>query len=437
MSDDPRTHFSSFLARIEPDSIVTLALRVRSNHFQKNQEILKCTVMEPPKCGSFNFVYTLSFTDDVRWILRIPFPGEDDSYTPLSSRLLLSEIETMSFIRENTFIPMPEIYDFNDSVNNPLGVPYILMEAINGFPVSKVWFDDSGPTPLRTRRLRILETVATAMAQLNQFSFDKIGSLQFNSGKVSSIGECKITDDIAMSPEVSFLQIGPFSSTREYFEALLEIQGMPRQPFKIGIHRLLKMMIHCISSSSETSKSETFVLAHPDFDSQNVLVSEDGTLMALLDWDNFHTVPRCIGCSRYPGWITRDWDPAKYGYCLGEGCSEDSPEELTYYRKYYAEKMTTLISDVDYTTKSHLFEAIWIAATSQISINSIVRQIFLYIFPQTENDSLDFYNIVTDLAEGILEEEVKVKITAAFRNLLKIEDWNEPGGDKEQCGVLE
>jgi hypothetical protein len=241
------------------------------------------------------------------------------NFTPASSRLIRSEAMTMSFLRANTSIPIPKIHAFDETTGNELGVPYILMDFVEGFPVSEKWFDNTGPTPLQERRLRILGNVAIAMSQLSRFQFDKIGSLQFDSDSYSNIGQCNVVDEAisleiplsASDPSLVFRKIGPFHTSREYFEALLSMQKLPQDRFSLGIHQLLKMMIQCIppSITANTSESETFVLAHPDFDSQKVLVSEDGTLTALTDWDNVHTVPRCIGYTRYPAWITRDWDP--------------------------------------------------------------------------------------------------------------------------------
>jgi hypothetical protein len=52
--------------------------------------------------------------------------------------------------------------------------------------------------------------------------------------------------------------------------------------------RSISLFLYC---GTHEEDHESFVLSHPDVDSQNVLVSEDGTLTALLDWDNVHTVP--------------------------------------------------------------------------------------------------------------------------------------------------
>jgi hypothetical protein len=189
------------------------------------------------------------------------------------------------------------------------------------------------------------------------------------------------------------------------------------------------MMIQCIPPSlpeptTNTSSPETFVLAHPDLDSQNVLVSENGTLIALIDWDNVHTVPRCIGYNRYPAWITRDWDPIKYGYGLSTSRPENSPDELFHYRRHYSNIMNSLIPESnDFSTKSHLFEAIWIAVSNPMCTNSIVEKIFLEVFPENiHGDSLYLYETVIGLVEDTLDKDVKSRILNAFQDFFAIDD---------------
>lgn len=57
-----------------------------------------------------------------------------------------------------------------------------------------------------------------------------------------------------------------------------------------------------------------FGLAHPDYDIQNVLVTEDGTVCGLIDWDGVAAVPRSFGSESFPRWLTHDWDPFFYDY---------------------------------------------------------------------------------------------------------------------------
>jgi hypothetical protein len=80
-----------------------------------------------------------------------------------------------------------------------------------------------------------------------------------------------------------------------------------------------------------------FILFHPDFDSQNVLVGEDGTIMGIIDWDNVYTSPRQGAAVAYPSWLTVDWDPLFYGWSKDASsvinAGYDLPTELVKYRE--------------------------------------------------------------------------------------------------------
>jgi hypothetical protein len=90
----------------------------------------------------------------------------------------------------------------------------------------------------------------------------------------------------------------------------------------------------------------SFVLAPPDFDIQNILVSAEGAVLGLIDWDGVEAVPKSYGNRRYPGWLIKDWDPAMYGWRSDKSTSEnrldDCPAELARCRKVYLEVMKKL-----------------------------------------------------------------------------------------------
>ncbi len=81
---------------------------------------------------------------------------------------------------------------------------------------------------------------------------------------------------------------------------------------------LLRQLINWIPDPSGVN---SFVLTHRDFDIQNLIVSEDGELRGIIDWDGVAAVPRTLGNERYPEWLTRDWDPGMYGGRSGTGGS--------------------------------------------------------------------------------------------------------------------
>ena len=109
----------------------------------------------------------------------------------------------------------------------------------------------------------------------------------------------------------------PSSDPGRFYLCLLDLHADETREdanaFAVGATRLVRHFVHWIPSSP-AAQQQPFVVAHPDFDIQNLLVSEDGTLQAILDWDGVAAVLRSLGALWYPGWLTRDWDPAMYGY---------------------------------------------------------------------------------------------------------------------------
>jgi hypothetical protein len=142
--------------------------------------------------------------------------------------------------------------------------------------------------------------------------FDKIGSLDFEHDSLKTpiftIGPCNVLDEVdAMEPVINpanFQKLGPFDLFQQHFEALLGMQKTAQDDFSIRRRHLLSMMIRC---------------------------------MALINWDNAHTIPHCTNYSRCPAWSTRgswgprNWDPVKHGYGLPDCRPENSPAEFEYH----------------------------------------------------------------------------------------------------------
>lgn len=90
----------------------------------------------------------------------------------------------MKFLKKETSIPLPEIFDFCATPDNELNCPYILISYIDGYSLYHVWwghhFGLHTPEENEQCRRRVLEGVASAAKQLSQFSFDKGGSPEFD-----------------------------------------------------------------------------------------------------------------------------------------------------------------------------------------------------------------------------------------------------------------
>jgi Phosphotransferase enzyme family len=437
--------FRPLLKRIEPERFSEFALSVRGACRPSEDENVTCKVL-PPVHGSYNLVYRLDFSDGVSWAMRIPMSNKEGDYEGPITRFMESELTTIGLLRRFTTIPIPEIISW-DTTKKEVGVPYVLMEWVPGIPVSKLWFMENGQTRLEERRLRILDNIAACMSQLSAFSFDTIGSLSssctpLSQRYVASLPFNVVDEQAELNAitnkterEFVFTRIGPFNSSKKYLKSLFSMQDTPdleEDPLcsiAFGRHQLLMMMIDSLPPSVESGGSgeETFVLAPPDFNYQNILAKEDGTITAFIDWDNVRTLPHHIGYASYPSWLTRDWDPARYAFGSPVAhLPENSPEELDYYRQHYANAMRALRPDgkTDFTTKSHLHEAVWIAASSPISQPRIVQKIFEYVFPRdpegVDEDSLDFLDVVYSIADEELDPSTEKRIYESFRQAFSV-----------------
>lgn len=259
----------------------------------------------------------------------------------------------MRLLKRETTIPLPDVLDFSSTTQNTLRCPYLIMTFISGIPLYDVWFGHrlNGASPETTClcRIRALESVASAMVQLDKFSFRTGGRLLFGSdGNSSGVGPMRCVDRKAEldrwfvheDPEddLIYIECAASSDPKAHYTLMLDRHPEQNQVPK-GLAMLLRQLISWIP---EPSVTDPFVLAHPDFDIQTFIVSEEGEIQGIIDWDGVAAVPRTLGNEGYPGWLTRDWDPAMYGYnesmehgAEPEGVWEDSPESLAYYRGIY------------------------------------------------------------------------------------------------------
>ena len=356
-----KVRFAIVLKNLKYDCLASFASTVRHYGHRSTGVIdvpattrpVSCRYLSNINCGSYHVVIILSFADGTMWVLKVPGNGHNEGWDSYSADSLASEAQTMRLIRRETSIPIPEVHAFDGSVDNVLGCPYILMDMIQGRPLYEVWFDeDVSQNKLEEYRARALQGIAAAMSQLNRLNFGKGGALRFDDkGNLTGIGGSKAVDLEALYEKLQTEEKAtPFylkessKDPKSYFQALLDRRAkkMERSEFDKGVYELLRLLIAWSLSDSSTLQDKPFVLSHPDFDSQNILVTNDGTLAGLIDWDWVSAVPSCIGCHKYPLFLTKDYDPVNYDYDLKngkpfEGYDANSPAELSCYRAMYAQ----------------------------------------------------------------------------------------------------
>lgn len=416
------------LLSISNQSLIDLACNIRREN--KNNSFTSAKLISRLN-GSYNLVHIVKFDDGARLVVRVPATGWGDRFTESAKRSLISQVVTMRLVRTKTTIPVPEVYAVDSSSSNLIGAPYLAMSYIHGHSVYSKWFHETGPTPMEERRLTILDNLARAMSQLQRLQFNMIGSLEsqdWMSENGISLGPCYRWDegifgDDNYGQNLRVNEFGPFESSKSYLRYHIEHYGDPTKhsPLAIGSRALLDMMVSSLplSTERESSNRESFVLSLPDFDSQNVMIDEQGNLTGIIDWDNVQTVPRFLGFSSFPSWITRDWDPIMYHYPANKE-RENSPEELKRYRQRYNSTMREMLhgkGDLRFVNKSHIFQAIAIAACDDVHRLEIVRKIVARVSRIDNDDALE---IIMDMGSDRLTPKEKDKLRKGFLALLSV-----------------
>lgn len=361
--------FAPVLARVRLDALPEYASSIRRSGLLQDAQnspqyidgvcdTSQVTIESPPLYGAYNILFPVRFDDGARWILKVPAAdGSEARWDNSAARAHQSEALTMRMLTKNTSMPIPMVHAFDQSMQNPLGCPFILMDYVKGRPLYERWFNDKAfenKEDLETFRIRTLETLATSMAQLTRFTYNQSGSLSFDAqGNIYGLGPARVYDAATMhndlyddepSVDLPFCDIGPFLDLRDYLRYMVDRHRPSSEGFGIGLYRMLVLFIEWLP---EDYVKAPFVLTHPDFDLQNVLVEEDGTVCGLIDWDGVAAEPRYLGCESYPKWLTHDWDPFFYNFDVENGklyheCGqpEHPPNELSHYRTLYAQFMS-------------------------------------------------------------------------------------------------
>lgn len=199
------------LITISPESLILLAKNIRSKVFEKSTAAGRLLSRIG---GSYNLVHIIQL-DDFKLVVQLPATGWGNGMNAAAAHALESQVVTLHLLSRKTTIPVPEIYAFDTTNTNEIGYLYICMSFISGQAVSKAWFDDTTPTLLEDRRLRILTFLSQSLAQLSKFSFEKIGSLHEEVDGSLIVGPCydwQENDDNT----VNIVESSPFDTLAAY-----------------------------------------------------------------------------------------------------------------------------------------------------------------------------------------------------------------------------
>lgn len=253
--------------------------------------------------GAFNKLYMVK-TKDHPLLMRVSLPV----YPRHKTR---GEVTTLRWVRNNTNIPVPKVFDFDDNNDNAIGFEWILMELMPGIPAWRSWRQLS-----MAQKVFLTQRIAEWQAQLfsrgsSLDSFRGIGTL----GKPISDGELFkleqfVSTQFFMGHRVKYdVPRGPFRSSHEWLKSYLDIANLDHErmlenpededdkeeaELAIELVKRLSSLLPKIFPLIQELPERT-ALWHGDLGLQNILLDDKGNITAIIDWE-------CV--SAMPLWMT-------------------------------------------------------------------------------------------------------------------------------------
>ena len=139
----------SSLPPINCAALIQYAEGIKRRHLKRASNI-KCHLSDKYNMGGLHVVRLLDFEDGTTWLARL----QRHKGTAESCQRLLAEVHTIQVIRERSKIIVPEVFGYDASYDNPVGVPFMLLEyipAITAMDSFGGWKEHRGRIPQRFR----------------------------------------------------------------------------------------------------------------------------------------------------------------------------------------------------------------------------------------------------------------------------------------------
>ncbi|KAF9895001.1 hypothetical protein FE257_004625 [Aspergillus nanangensis] len=281
--------------------------------------------------GGFNRVLQVTFNDGYAILARLPYKT-----TVPKHHAVASEAATLALLRAHG-IPVPKVLAYSPDHTNAVGTEYMLLEKLEGTPLSGQWFSMDTKA-----RVKILRQIVDLERRFMSIHFPASGSLYHRRDLDSSQRCIPVLDDIVVGPtaqhewwyqERTSLEVdrGPWNTFSESFEApakreiefcerfgkprlhverylreLYQLQAISPIPYQHLLAQYLKLA-PCLDVPSDHRMSRP-TLRHPDFSPNNIIVNTSNEVVGVIDWQHAVILPLCL-CAGIPDHFQNWGDP--------------------------------------------------------------------------------------------------------------------------------
>ncbi|UKZ80208.1 hypothetical protein TrVFT333_007965 [Trichoderma virens FT-333] len=268
----------------------------------------------------------------------------------------INEVAVMTWVRQNTHLPVAEVIRYDASTNNPLGHEFTLLQRVPGVPVSEI-YDRLPPQLLEG----LINQMVEIIHQLHAISWDCVSGLQFDDdgrvvpGPIVEETFWQQPDVAKYWPDTESVQslniCGPYKCYTDYIAAMVRVyqHAIRLHPSLADMRDLLPRLdafVKVLSDFPELNNTRYF-LAHKDLHFANILCDEvSGLITGILDWEFSGIAP------------APRWNPVRAFLWNGQ-YSEGAMEEKDRVSTLFAERCAALglISLIEETKPSSAVQA--------------------------------------------------------------------------------
>ncbi|KAM5442588.1 hypothetical protein MferCBS31731_002467 [Microsporum ferrugineum] len=301
--------------------------------------------------GGFSKAFILETDSGRKLVVKFP-----TSVAGSAKHITNSEVATITYLQQNTKIPIPDILDWSDDPANPIGSAYIIMEHAGGIQLQEAWANIPSD-----KKVKCIGAICTSILPITKLDFSAYGSLYFaNASFLDDKSKQKLSsnDEYCIGPhcrsstywnnnvgEQRYYRFkppnrGPWHDLPSYASALID-SGFARLPpanqplslqqqasYQGSIDRHVELLKTAqdvfphLVQHPEIQANSSPTLFHPDLHKRNIFVSQDDptTVTGIIDWQ---------GASIEPAFYYADEVP-DFAKIPAEGVPDSAEESLCY-----------------------------------------------------------------------------------------------------------
>ena len=240
--------------------------------------------------GGQNCNVDVEFQDGVVWLARIRLDDPSLAPKPTQAYIFLSEVFTLKYLG-SIGIPVPEVFHYEtESSENPVGVPFLLMEKLKGAALD--WNSTTS-----AQKTKVLGQLADVFLALEKHPFTTMGSMYPSDGSSEVGGFAR--PRLFESPNTP---LGPFDTLQSSLRAVFALQRkliVDGELSSLAVDKYLsyrwreELIPEVVSLHNEAG----FFLKHSDDKGDHIMVDQDFTITGIIDWEWASLEPKALAFS--------------------------------------------------------------------------------------------------------------------------------------------